>query len=130
MAQEKPEVRWFAVVDESPGAALPGQLIDFEKRECLVAEHVRSPGKFPVPVGCDLALKRYRLVKKSNGRETFEAIYHAKDAGSENKSHPPEVLLARAILEVASADGLSDGMAEALQQFLDAYPTTFDGSIR
>jgi hypothetical protein len=120
---EKPEVRWFALVDESKGAKIPGQLTGFEQRECLAADHVRSPGKFPVPPNCDLAVMRYRLWKKPNGRETFLPIHHANDAGAENMAMPesPQVLVARAVLELAATGALGADTNKAITDYLNSF---------
>lgn len=122
VAKEEPVERWFAIIDEGAGAKIPGQLLDYEKRVCLAAEHVRSPGKFPVPVGCDLALKRYWLFKKPNGRETFVPIHHAKDAGAENlnPAEPIEVTIAKAFLELAAGGDLGADTHAAISAFLNS----------
>lgn len=88
---------------------------------------VRSEGRFPVPDACDLALKRYHLVRAPNGKERFEPIMHVKDEGAENNaaSIPITKILTRSVMMLAAGEAVRADDQRALAEWL----TTFDGVI-
>lgn len=117
MAEEetKPPGEWTLAVLEG------GVLVGFE----TVTDEllwVQSATRFPVPNGCDLALKRYKLVEWRPGKWRFDPINHRKDVGAENLTAEIRIVpvLARIVAGAPRADDAS---------LLAEYMSTFDGAM-
>lgn len=121
--QPQPRAWTICLIDEGPGAKIPGQLVGYET-ETATEEPPRRPGKYTAPRGCDLALKRFRLVKAPNGKERFDPVMHGRDAGQENTAEEINIMACMARALTAMAAGAVP--ADADRALIAQWQTTFD----
>lgn len=96
-------------------------------KTCTKEEWVHTKNTFPVPYGCDLALKRYKLQEWSPGKFRFEPIIHPRDGAKENHQLIAPIVGPLARIVMSQARGVSP-KSEDLDK-VSAFLQTFDGAV-